>query len=58
MVKESFPSHPRNQTQSRVRSRVKNGCLELKRNFYSIRVIADWNQITAEIKSIPGTARF
>ncbi len=38
--------------------RVKTGRLELRRNFYSVRVINDWNRIPQEIKSRPGIARF
>ncbi len=46
-------------TRSRLDSfnvKVKSGRLELKRNLYSVRVTADWNQIPADIKSKQGTA--
>jgi hypothetical protein len=36
--------------------KVKSGRLELKRNLYSVRMTADWNQIPADIKSKQGTA--
>jgi hypothetical protein len=39
---------------------IKNmtGRLEIRRNFFSVRVISDWNRIPAEIKQRPGTASF
>ncbi len=38
--------------------RTGTGRLELRRNFYGMRMIRGWNRILAEIKSRPGTARF
>jgi hypothetical protein len=38
--------------------KVKSGCLEVRRNFYSMRVITDWNRIPTETKSRPGTSHF
>jgi ribonuclease P/MRP protein subunit RPP40 len=38
--------------------KVKSGRLEVRRDFYSMRVITDWNRIPSEIKSRPGTSRF
>jgi hypothetical protein len=34
----------------------KNGTLELRRNFFTIRVASEWNKVPSEIKniSIPG----
>jgi hypothetical protein len=34
------------------------GRLEIRRNFLSVRVISDWNRITAEIKMKPGMKSF
>jgi hypothetical protein len=37
---------------------VKHGRLDLRRNFFSIRVIEDWNQIPAEMRSTEKSENF
>ncbi len=38
--------------------KVKHGRLDLRRNFFSIRVIEDWNRIPAEMKFIEKSKDF
>ncbi len=38
--------------------KAKTGRLEVRRQFFSMRVINDWNNIPADMKSRPGTASF
>ena len=38
--------------------RVKHGRLDLRRYFFSIRVIEDWNKIPAEVKSLKTRENF
>jgi hypothetical protein len=38
--------------------RVKHGRLDLRRNFFSIRVIEDWNSLPAEVKRVDNSESF
>jgi hypothetical protein len=37
---------------------VKNGLLDLRRKFFAVRVIENWNAIPTELKAVESTARF
>jgi hypothetical protein len=37
---------------------VRKGELDVRRNFFSMRVIEDWNKIPADLKAIKGAAKF
>ena len=37
---------------------VKSGRLEIRRRFFSVRVIESWNAIPADLKQVENTARF
>ena len=37
---------------------VRSGRLDLRRNFFSIRVIESWNEIPPDLKSVESAARF
>jgi hypothetical protein len=38
--------------------RKRAGRLEVRRNFFSVRVVDDWNSIPSEVKSEPSCVNF
>jgi hypothetical protein len=57
-TEQTVGGHATRSTIDPLNIKVRKGRLDVRRNFFSMRVIEDWNRIPADLKANKGAAKF